>query len=53
MKRRAQSHPCRVTPAASPDERVAPIWALIVLALDIFVIWAIATHGDEATMGGR
>jgi hypothetical protein len=28
-----------------------PLWALIILALDILVIWAIATHDDEAAMG--
>jgi hypothetical protein len=24
-----------------------PIWSLLVIALDVFVIWAIATHGPE------
>ena len=24
-----------------------PLWALIIIALDIFVIWAIAAHGGE------
>jgi hypothetical protein len=28
-----------------------PLWALIILALDILVIWAIATHGSEADVG--
>ena len=25
----------------------APFWALAIIALDIFVIWALAAHGDE------
>ena len=24
-----------------------PLWAIIVLTLDIFVIWALAAHGGE------
>ena len=24
-----------------------PIWALLIITLDIFVIWAIAAHGGE------
>jgi hypothetical protein len=24
-----------------------PIWSLLIIALDVFVIWAIATHGRE------
>jgi hypothetical protein len=28
-----------------------PFWALTVIALDIFVIWALAAHGGEIAMG--
>jgi hypothetical protein len=24
-----------------------PLWALLVIALDVFVIWALAAHGRE------
>ena len=26
-----------------------PIWALVVIALDVFVIWALAAHGRDIT----
>lgn len=26
-----------------------PLWSLLVIALDVFVIWALAAHGREVT----
>jgi hypothetical protein len=26
-----------------------PIWSLLIIALDVFVIWALAAHGREVT----
>jgi hypothetical protein len=28
-----------------------PLWALLIIALDIAVIWAVAAHGGEAAIG--
>jgi hypothetical protein len=28
-----------------------PIWALLIIALDVAVIWAVAVHGGEADIG--
>ena len=28
-----------------------PLWALLIIALDVAVIWAIAVHGGDADMG--
>jgi hypothetical protein len=28
-----------------------PIWALLIIALDVVVIWAVAVHGGEAAIG--
>jgi hypothetical protein len=30
-----------------------PLWAMIVIALDLLVIWAVVVHGDEAASGSR
>jgi hypothetical protein len=28
-----------------------PVWALLIIALDVVVIWAVAVHGGEAAIG--
>ena len=36
-------------PEAPPATASYPFWAMTIIALDIFVIWALAVHGREIT----
>lgn len=49
----------RIFTTACPDNRGAdggttlpyyPIWAVLIIAFDLFVIWAVTAHGRDITM---
>jgi hypothetical protein len=40
--------PDKLTERRSPA--YYPVWSLLIIAVDIFIIWAIAAHGREAPL---